>query len=82
LGGIARLLLAFRSQVASLPPPERSTKRQKLLSLAFANVIGSSFGFFCLVTRAFEPLETLFGVVLVTSLLEIAIRNGTPRARG
>jgi hypothetical protein len=82
LGGLARLLLFFRSDSASLPDSERLIARQRSLSLAIASVASCSLGFFFLFTRILEPLEVLIGVVLVVSLIEVAIRSGASKAEG
>ena len=82
LGGLARLLLFFRGQTASLPESERLITRQKVLSLAIASIACCGFGLFFLFTRILEPLEVLIGVVLVVSLMEVAIRSGASKAQG
>jgi hypothetical protein len=74
-GGVARLLLTVTKRVELLPIPERSVKKQKLRMVGVANIIGATFGIYFLVARSGPPLDILIGVVLVTSLVEIAIRN-------
>jgi hypothetical protein len=82
LGGIARVLLVFTKQVRSLPAIEQQVKRQRFLMIAFAEIMGGVFGLFCVVTGTFTPFETVIGVVLATGLLEIAIRNRSPKIVG
>jgi cytochrome b subunit of formate dehydrogenase len=82
LGGLARLLLFFRRESASLPETERSITRQEALTLAIASVASCSFGFFFLFAKILEPLEVLVGVVLVVSLMEVAIRSGASKFKG
>lgn len=80
LGGVARLLLFLRGPTARLPESELPLARQKLLALAIVGIAGSSFGFIFLYAGILRPLEAIFGVLLVVSLMEIAIRAGTPRS--
>jgi len=74
-GGIARLLLTVTKQVQSLPLPKRSVKKQKLRMVGVANIVGAAFGIYFLIAGTAPPLDILIGVVLVTSLVEIAIRS-------
>ncbi len=78
-GGVARLLLTTTKEVKSLPLPERSVKEKKLRMVGVANITGAAFGMCFLITETAPPLDVLIGVVLVTSLLEIVIRNKSPK---
>ena len=82
LGGIARVLLAFRD------PPEGATARahflgrQKMLVLGTVNILGSAVGLFCLANQLLSSLAVLIGVLVLTSLPEIAFRSGTTNTSG
>lgn len=80
IGGLARLLLAFRRSTA-FAKAGHSVEKQNLLTLGLANIIGSVFGLFCVLTRALEPLQALIGVLLATSLLEVVIRSASSKTK-
>jgi hypothetical protein len=82
LGGIARVLLVFTKRVRSLPAVEQQVKRQRLLMIAFAEIMGGIFGLFFVVTGTLTPFEAVIGVLLSSGLLEIAIRNRSPKIGG
>jgi hypothetical protein len=81
LAGIARVLLVFTKRVRSLPAVDQ-VKRQRLLMIAFAEIMGGIFGLFFVVTGMLTPFEAVIGVLLSSGLLEIAIRNRSPQTGG
>ena len=79
LGGVARLLLFFLNPTDSIQVIGLSMSKQKLLVLAIVNIAFSILGFVLLVTETFGPMEILFGVLLITTLPEIAFNIRRPR---
>lgn len=79
LGGLCRLLLALTSKFQALSPVQRTIEKQKLRMIGVANILGGGIGMYFLLGRSYEPLDTLIGVMLITGLMEIVIRNKTPK---
>lgn len=80
LGGIGRILLFLRGPTATLPESERSLTREKLLSLAIVAIGCSILGLLSLYVGILGPLEAIFGVLAIVSLMEIVIRNRTVKS--
>jgi hypothetical protein len=76
-GGLVRLALFLRGRTDLLPKGERSITRERLVALAILNIGFSGFGFFLLFTKAYDPLDILIGLSLVSLLFEVAFRKGS-----
>ena len=80
-GGIARLLLIIRSP-GRVPLLGRFTTKQKMLVLGMVNIgFGAVGGSYVWHTDCFYQWEVFIGVLVITSLPEIAIRTGTATSK-
>lgn len=80
LGGLARLGLVLLNGSDILQVIGLSMSKQKMLVLGIVNITFSILGFVLLVTETFGPMEILIGVLLVTTLPEIAFSIGARKA--
>jgi nitrate reductase gamma subunit len=80
LGGLARLGLVLLSPTGFVQVIGLSMSKQKMLVLGIVNITFSILGFVLLVAETFRPIEILIGVLLITTLPEIAFNIRRPKA--
>jgi hypothetical protein len=79
LGGVARLLLFFLNGIDIVQSFGLTMSKQKMLVFGIVNIAFSILGFVLLATETFGPMEILFGILIMTSLPEIAFNIVRPR---
>ena len=80
LGGLARLGLVLLGGTDIVQVIGLRMSKQKMWVLGIVNITFSILGFVLLVTDTFGPLEILIGVLLITTLPEIALSMRRPKA--
>ena len=72
LGGIARLVSTLKTRGTS-PNSERRLAKGSLLIIGIINIAFAGLGLLLLFATTVDPLMTLIGVLLITSVPEIAL---------
>jgi hypothetical protein len=80
LGGLARLGLVLLNGTDMLQVIGLSMSKQKMLVLGLVNITFSILGFVLLVTQTLGPWEILIGILVFTTLPEIAFNIRRPKA--